>query len=536
MKPIKLLTTIFLLFNIISIAQVGEKLSDKTLLLNFNPSSHTFSFLADKKAKSAEEISGKQYFDVTGNYANIYINWLNPLKYKTTWTDTTIEDERDKLLKDFIAAAVVPFGSTVSELNTNNSKNIINKANKSRSAANKKNRAANETIIKQIEEKIKNKIKLTKSDSLTLNKANKEIKKDTITEIEGFQDLDLNHWYIDVLQAEQTLNSDDVAKINDVIKLITSFDKIDAVDDKNKIKKYFLVLFDLTAPTDVATIVKNQNDWIESRISTEGTYKNVENIGSGILTDLNDLVLEDKFISSYTKTIITEFVKKKIASFKTNIDLIEKLKPLHVLMKKSTTDSLPGNSAYIKLRSVRFDDGKKIETSLTITEYTYNAEKNIYEPAANGVYKTSLGFRRYSLFDIKASAGVFYSSATLKGFGTGENDNGEMIVKEDNINNNTAVTAAFVNFLIGDRYLSAIPLQIGIDPTKERPYLLLGGGVAIPVARFAITAGGIWTWQQDLDTLKTNDIIKSTLDLEKDVKYNFQMKPAGWYLDIQYNF
>jgi hypothetical protein len=137
---------------------------------------------------------------------------------------------------------------------------------------------------------------------------------------------------------------------------------------------------------------------------------------------------------------------------------------------------------------------------------------------------------------VAVSAGIFYSQATLKGFGVSTNNN-QMSVTEDNIDKNTAVTATFLNlcFNLGSRYFSPL-FQWGIDPTKKHPYLLAGVGFSIPAAKFAISGGPLWTWDASLNKLSVGSTVLSTTDLDKDIKYKFYGKPKGWYLGLQFNF
>jgi hypothetical protein len=112
-----------------------------------------------------------------------------------------------------------------------------------------------------------------------------------------------------------------------------------------------------------------------------------------------------------------------------------------------------------------------------------------------------------------------------------------LLVTEDTISRSTPSTAVFLNFNLGlgSRYFSPL-LQVGIDPTKKRPFLMLGGGFSIPNARIAFSGGPLWTWNQKLDKLVVGQEIKSSTELEKDINYQFEIKPKGWYLGVQYNF
>ena len=124
----------------------------------------------------------------------------------------------------------------------------------------------------------------------------------------------------------------------------------------------------------------------------------------------------------------------------------------------------------------------------------------------------------------------------LNGYGTEINDAGELLVVEDNIDKNTLLVGLFLNLNIdiGSRYLHPL-IQIGVDPTKDKPYLLFGGGFEIYKSTLSITGGPIWTWEENLDLLKVGDQITSENVLKEDVKYKFQTKPRGFYLGLNIN-
>src|SRR5690606_11825787 len=67
---------------------------------------------------------------------NIYLKWINPLKYKLTWKDSTYIDERDKAINDFINLLVAQFGTPVTSLNNEESKSLIAKSTKAPLPAN----------------------------------------------------------------------------------------------------------------------------------------------------------------------------------------------------------------------------------------------------------------------------------------------------------------------------------------------------------------------------------------------------------------
>src|SRR5690606_4204682 len=94
-------------------------------------------FTSDQTADSKKSINGKMTFSLKNdNSCNIYLKWINPLKYKLTWKDSTYIDERDKAINDFINLLVAQFGTPVTSLNNEESKSLIAKSTKAPLPAN----------------------------------------------------------------------------------------------------------------------------------------------------------------------------------------------------------------------------------------------------------------------------------------------------------------------------------------------------------------------------------------------------------------
>ena len=190
----------------------------------------------------------------------------------------------------------------------------------------------------------------------------------------------------------------------------------------------------------------------------------------------------------------------------------------------------------IGLRPCPYLLGKSIKVKISLSPRELSKDDLSLKDKAK-IKEHDILIQKYDFITPKVGTGLFYSSATLNGFGVSTNDQDELIVTKDDIERNTAVTGVFLNlnFDINSQFLSPL-LQIGVDPTKERPYLLLGGGFSIPVSNFAISAGPIWTWEAELNNLSLDDVVSSTSVLEEDVSYKFQTKPRGFYLGLNYSF
>ncbi|MEB8346904.1 hypothetical protein OO010_12650 [Flavobacteriaceae bacterium KMM 6898] len=501
MKKIVSLIAILLLFTAIVSAQEalsiqGKKIKDGVIYLTFDGKNLEY-FTPDKSADSKKNVSELMTFSLKDdNSCNIYLKWVNPLKYKLSWKDTVYVDERDKAINDFVDLLVAQFGAPVTSLNKSESKSLIEKSPKA-------------------------------------------ILKAGLTELfipeSGFNNTDLTLLYLQLRSNQDELNENEIKKINALTKSISELDTNISIDIAKEVDVVFLELLALNAPSNVSNIVTEKESQIKKY---DELYTGIEELQKEIVKSLSELTLTDKLLNSYSKIIISRFVNQTTTTVNLNKNLTNKLKPIVEVVKNSVNDESTNiaTKGFYKIRSLGFEDGKKLQTNLTIDEFEFKKETKEFSKKSE-VLKKSLTFQKYDFFAISLSTGLFYSNTTLKGYGVSNNSSSGFTVTEDDIKKSSPVTAVFLNFNfgIGSRYFAPLT-QIGIDPTKKRPFLLLGGGFSIPSAKIAFTGGPIWTWNQSLDKLSVGETISSTTDLEQDIKYEFDVEPKGWYLGIQYNF
>ncbi|WP_417372222.1 hypothetical protein [Gelidibacter japonicus] len=500
-KIIPLITLCFLIVSSLNAQKAlsipGKKVKDGVIYLTFDGKTLEY-FTPDKTADSKKNVNESMNFALKDdNSCNIYLKWVNPLKYKLTWKDTTYIDERDKVINDFIDLLVTQFGSPVTSLNKSESKSLIEKSTKA-----------------------------------TLSAAT------GLTELfipDGFNNTDLTMLYLQLRSNQNLLTENEREKLNEITKSISELDMKIATNISMEVDGVFTELLALNDPRNVSNIVIEKEAQIKKY---DDLYTELETLQKSIIKSISELTLTDKLLNSYTKTIVSKFIDQTTTTIITNKNLTGKLKPVVDVVKNSINDESSNTvtKGFYRIRSIGFEDGKKLQTSLTITEFEYKMEAKEFSKKSE-VLKTSLTFQKYDFFAISVSTGLFYSSTTLKGYGVSNNSKNDFTITEDDITKSSPVTAVFLNFNfgIGSRYFAPLT-QIGIDPTKKRPFLLLGGGFSIPSARIAFTAGPIWTWNQSLDKLTVGEAISSTTDLEQDIKYVFDVEPKGWYLGIQYNF
>lgn len=423
------------------------------------------------------------------NQINLYLKWINPLKYKLTWKDSTLIDGRDKAITDFISLLVGQFGSSVSNLN-------LPPANLSSQ-------------------------KVNATDS---------------TEITGldFSDKDLLLLLIHLRSNQTHLKPSEIRNLNNFFATLKSVDKLVSEDVSKKATEIYLALYNFKDINDYNEKEKGFAKQSKSVSNIEGDLTNIESIRKGIADKLKGISIGDEMLKSYFGAILTSYLEKSLTKLNADKKIIEKLKPILKIVENSTANESSKQKGFFKIKVAEFDNGKKLETVLTISEYEFKKETADFSKKSD-ILNQKFEFLKYDIFDVSVSTGLFYGNTTLRGYGVSNNGT-NFIVTEDDINKNTAVTAVFLNFNFKtSRYFSPL-LQIGIDPTKKRPFMLLGTGFSIPVERLAISGGPIWTWNQSLDKLSIGQTITSTTDLDNDITYKFDVAPKGWYIGIQYNF
>ena len=422
------------------------------------------------------------------NQINLYLKWINPLKYKLSWKDSTLTDERDKAITDFINLLVGQFGSSVSDLNVPSANFKIDE---------------------------------------TKNKS-QEIK------AVDFKDKDLLLLLVHLRSNQSRLDTTEISSLNDFFETLKNLDKLVNEDVSAKATNIYSALYNFKNIDDYNNKDVGFAKQSKSVTNIEGDFTNIESIRKETANNMKGLSIGDELLKSYFVAVLTSYLEKSLIKLNNDKKIIEKLKPILKIVENSAANESSKQKEYFKIRSVEFDNGKKIETVLTISEYEFKKETFEFSKKSD-ILNQKFGFRKYDIFDISVSTGIFYGNTTLKGFGVA-NDGTNFTVTEDDINKNTAVAAIFLNFNFKtSRYISPL-LQLGIDPTKKRPFMLLGAGFSIPVARIAISGGPIWTWNQSLDKLSVGQTISSTTDLDQDLNYKFDVEPKGWYIGIQYNF
>jgi hypothetical protein len=242
-------------------------------------------------------------------------------------------------------------------------------------------------------------------------------------------------------------------------------------------------------------------------------------------------------LSDYTKEKIDQFVDDAKA-------LLEKRKAILVVLKdlnKNTTDFLKKceekDNLMIVGRIPVSVEQVKIQT-IKLREVDFKLDNNeivMVEDEKKDVELGKVRIRNYHLFIPEFALGAFYTNLDYPSYGT-TSTGGSTVISGPNIQNYSLIAAANLNLVVNLHGLVNPMLQFGVGTAKELPSFLAGGGLRLSKPNhLSISFGGLWTWKKDLDKLKVGDVIGSSADLDKDLKYKFITKPS-FYLGINFGF
>jgi len=297
-------------------------------------------------------------------------------------------------------------------------------------------------------------------------------------------------------------------------------------------------LFALAGAKNQADFIKILDELEEVKIDWPIKLKKTEHCVSWLKkSGYEDITHRDSRSSLIFNTVISSYLNKIEVLQLSNRNIIKSLDTILQSNINNYSDSkeskeLPG---FYKIGEVDMEYGKRTEHIIQVKIYQLDKEKFTFNEKGESVVR-KLVFETYDPIFPKVGTGFFYSNISFSEFGVASDSAGKLTVAQSTIKKESAVPALMLNLLLNNnsRYFSPM-LQIGIDPTKKHPYFLLGGGGFFGANNFGISGGMVFTWKPELNTLSEGQTITSTLELEKDIVYNFDFKP-GWYLGFVYKF
>tara|TARA_R110002167_G_scaffold74193_2_gene207799 strand:+ start:3073 stop:4515 length:1443 start_codon:yes stop_codon:yes gene_type:complete len=420
-------------------------------------------------------------FPLKKNYVNVYVEWLNPLKYIIVIKDSTYTNPTDVAVREYISQLTSNFSSQIPKAESVSSSSTSG--------------VAATPAVKNCSVDFSNKHLI---DYLVFIGA--RINRDT-TEICKFSKS------LEVIEDYEL--STDLSKTHEFLNKLFNTDSYNSFLTLEKSIGRFL------------TNLTKERDEILFNIKT-AEKENVKLYNTSPDRHIKNRV--DNFLNEQKKII--EEIDKYISILGKQSTIVKNHKPSITINK---TD-------YFLLDNLRINNDKEVLVS--ISQKKNKIEKVDFKISEESVlFKQDFTINKYDFIKPSIGTGVFFSSTNLNSFGVSSNDQGELMVTEEVINKNQIVTGLFLNlnFDVNSRFLEPL-LQLGIDPTKKNPFLLIGAGFAIPTSKFAITGGPIWTWNAELDGISVGDTVESTSQLEDKTSFKFDIEPKGYYLGLVYNF
>jgi len=440
-----------------------------------------------KSISSKVPIEMEHQINIHEKEVSIYVKWINPLKYNFLIQDSVVNDKRIEILEDFFAQ------SPISPL---------------------------------------------PKPSLPIH--TKTSVKGNVCGLNGYDKLSITYPSIFSFYVKQTsyynkknVTVDSVYFINNAkceyINQMNEVLNLKIIDKLEERKKLANMLFNCNSIEESKKIIK--------QVSVElSNWENESNLIQGELFTLNK---KTKSITKNSLNLLsskmTDLYKKNLKAYTTLNTVVGKLKSFTIKIKSSLKGESSDMKGYFHLKTLVLKPFKSIEAKLSITENKIS--ENLEISKLKIIQESKLDIQKYEFISLNIGTGIFYSSADITSHGVSTNDQNQLIISQSILTKNKASTALFINmkFDISSNIIQPM-VQIGIDPTKEVPYLLLGGGFILPSSKFSFTAGPIWTWRETLSNYEVGSVIESTNLLEENIEYNFYSKPIGFYIGLDYSF
>lgn len=259
--------------------------------------------------------------------------------------------------------------------------------------------------------------------------------------------------------------------------------------------------------------------------------------------ELNKLALSDsppdavkcKEFLSNTQDEMKKFIADVRNQLSKREKVVETLEELHANLKDFLKSGNSSNSVQVGSYSVDDEKAKEMKFSFKEQEVVFkNSQITIKEKEE--ILPRTVYLRAHRTIIPEFSTGVFHTGLEYQNYTTKQAGDSVTIV-EGALDKYPVIEAAHLNFVLNVFDGPVYPMfQIGIGTAKERPSLLVGGGLRFTKPkRLALTYGRLWTWKKQLTNLAVGQTIESAAVLDKDLKYQLQKK-SEYYIGIQYNF
>ena len=281
--------------------------------------------------------------------------------------------------------------------------------------------------------------------------------------------------------------------------------------------------------TQVGVILKHINETNENNFKTK-----ISLIDLGFQSILNYIKTEKNNLNGIATRSANWYDELK--AFETDAELVVTLNT-YVKILKAWGSQIPLSKFEEKLvDNISRDSVQVLNISVIEKTLKLDAEnkKITLENASDESTNVTLNFEKFSRFVPEVAAGIVFTDLSFPRFGTSTNDQNEQIVSAIDDKEFSRINVALMinfNYNIGDSEF--VPFfQLGVGPSKKYPILFTGGGVQI-TDKIKISAGGAWTWINELSSLNIGDVVSGTTAIDDDQRFKFRNKPR-LYLSLQY--
>lgn len=273
-----------------------------------------------------------------------------------------------------------------------------------------------------------------------------------------------------------------------------------------------------------------------------GHIKNLKNHNANILKATNPPPAGKNYcphLVRYTRNTIDDFLQAASQIHENRRQLLDAASRIRDELVKFN-DKLDSDNDLNSFTVARIPVDEKVIKTITLKYTSRSIEiKNndiIIKEHTDKPVTGTIKMRTYRSFVAEISTGIFFTTLKYPKYGIAE-QNGKNIVTSSGEDHYNYVTATHLNLIpnIFDGEVHPM-IQVGVGTAKELPSLLGGIGIRFGgTAKLAVSWGVLYTWRKELNDLSINDEVTGTAQLEADLKYKLQNKPA-FYIGLQYNF
>lgn len=275
----------------------------------------------------------------------------------------------------------------------------------------------------------------------------------------------------------------------------------------------------------------------EQMVKDELFRKELNNLTIGQLTYQDSTALN--MVSLYTASLLRELevdVKESNRIRKKQLELLEKF--IDVLEKSVKVDGIKildiEGVIYNFTKEVNLDRSKASQLQIFHQKAIFNTATEKFDKKDKTLL-SSLTMYRYRAFVPGYALGIHYSPLKINRFGTGTDSLGQMVVQAVEEGGGSAILSGMLNMYWNIHATDVIPMfQLGVDPTKDRPFFLLGGGFALFEGNISVSGGAIWGWSQILDDLEVGDLVSGSAQVQENTRFRFEVEPRP-YVGMQIN-